>query len=887
MLHFRLIASPIIDQKSFDKLNAVLDDHLANGGDSVTAIVVKASPGFQRDIDAYIGSRLKQSHGQNRERLFLQHAQLSETLNPTSFIKNNFPDIASLLVVAVLGTLQLVTTFVRGEPERQWELNTDTLYHQFVFFYFLQFFTSALQLSGVALKGWLKGDPHPAVTLTGKDVSVSPTFQLSSRNIIGGFDSRKTTSNQFAEMPSLLTLANNGVLSIRPDQLERGAMESLTNVISSRPPLAFLGGATTHIIPLNMIIKFNEMLGVRESSELIYRNSGRIQTVLEIPNIHKVTPRNREILRQAISESVFKIQSQGYPPSLGNGVRDAIIDQLTLDRFGFDSAADYVVWTPEIRNIINRVTQSAVYLDSPIIEDQFIREFKLNITPMVIRQIQVEASRSLGVRLPSPGILKREYLHPGVENFTSDVNQNKFLNMNKEIWRNAVNNRRGTLNDWALFDHTPTIDLDEVRLMENEDPFIFIAGRGALVKALKSAADLRVQRAQWESYDQPEKPLIVVITDSAEGEKEQYSSGKTTLTHATAKYLNMKYEQLGIRRPRQMLSPENGVCRYTLHDPITSIARPNHYQYWPLYSVLLIQTVLFSMVNINISKRILDEVDTKQEEFAAVIFPWTLCVVNLVLSGALLYANWAVDKKLSDPDPIQLDTEKPGIIHLPANITKEELVGKTEFNPRSPQSQFRSRSLPRIWLAEMNFNTVLIENAHEMEGLAILKTLFEMSMSRSASLGETLQIPFTMRSLGIVANDPSGKIQEMASDYADVRAEVSVWLDYPMGCDSASVAERTTLEQLFLFHIRSAMTIPWDNASINRLLDKCINHKNQKIFYGIRYIANFIKEVERTVKRERFQRQNGSFRLPIEERIFEDAWKTFLEDHSHIRDYFL
>ncbi len=224
---------------------------------------------------------------------------------------------------------------------------------------------------------------------------------------------------------------------------------------------------------------------------------------------------------------------------------------------------------------------------------------------------------------------------------------------------------------------------------------------------------------------------------------------------------------------------------------------------------------------------------------------------------------------------MQLDSEKSVIIHLPFDVTKEQLLGKSVFTPKSPQSQFRFS--PRIWVTEMNFNSVLIENAHKMDPV-ILRTLFEMSATRTASLGETLQIPFTMRVLGICANDPKGEIQEMASDYADVRAEVSVMLDYPAG--EKSSAERISLEQLFLFHIRSAMTIPWDNVSINSLLDKCIMEKKQKIFFGMRYIKNFIKDVERIQKRHNL---SGS---TIEKVVFDEAWNNFLRAHPYISAYF-
>jgi hypothetical protein len=879
MLQLRLIASPIVDPSSLIELNSFIDEHISRSGNSVNVIVVRARRGFQAGIDRYIGDRLKKNR---REQLFLCHTQLRPRSQRPTFLQKMGSDISLLGVVTLLGALQETTTFIRGTPKDHWELSTETIYHSFVFIYFLQFFTSLLQLSGLAAKYALKSDLHPEVTLTGNDVVIAPSFPVSSRNIIGGFDPTQTTSNQFAEMPPLLTLANNGLLSVAPEQLDQGAMEALTNLSSSVEPSAYLGGATTHIIPLNLMIKFNELDGEAPPSDLIYRQSGRIQTVIDIPTIHSATPTVLRNIRHAISESIFRVPQEEFQSCVRREVSDAIIRELRLDRFGFVEAADsdlgdYVVWTPEIRNIITRITQASVYLGSPITASQIVDDFRSNITPLVVRQVAREFARYRGVPLASMGRGQPRMAEPtGVESPA----QHQFLNCNGKLWRNAVGNRHHSPIRFSLYKETPILESDWVRALEHDDPFIFIAGRRDLVLALKSAVDLRVQRAQSEHFETPDKPLIVVITDGdSVGKTLQFSSGKTTLTEATARYINRRYDQLDIRRPLQILSSDNGLCRYTLRDPVVDtpnkIARPTLYHHWPLQCVILIQTVLFSMVNVKISQVIFDDIDPIQEKFAAIIFPWTVYAVSLGLSAALLYGNRAIDKKMSDPDPMQLDSGKSGIIHLPFDVTKEQLLGKSVFTPQSPQSQFRFS--PRIWVTEMTFNSVLIENAHKMDPV-ILRTLFEMSATRTASLGETLPIPFTMRVLGICANDPKGEIQEMASDYADVRAEVSVLLDYPAGDNLA--AERISLEQLFLFHIRSEMTIPWDNISINALLDRCIMEKKQKIFFGIRYIKNFIKDVERIHKR-----QNPTSST-IEKSVFDAAWNNFLGAHPYISAYF-
>ncbi len=623
MLQFRLIASPIIDPSSLIELNSVIDEHLSSRGNSVNVIVIRARRGFQGAIDRYIGDRLQH---RRQEQLFLRHNQLSHTSQRPTFLQKMGPDIALLGIVTLLGALQETTTFIRGTPKDQWELSTETIYHSFVFIYFLQFFTSLLQLSGLAAKYALKSDPHPEVTLTGNDIVIAPSFPLSSRNIIGGFDPTQTTSNQFAEMPPLLTLANNGLLSVAPEQLDQGAMEALTNLSSSLEPSAYLGGATSHIIPLNLMIKFNEVGGEAPPSDLIYRQSGRIQMVVDIPTIHRATPTVLRNLRHAISESVFRVPQDTQLPRLSKAVSDVLIEELRLDQFADNKAeniclSDYVVWTPEIRNIITRITQAAVYLGVPITPIQIVDDFRSNITPLLLRQVATEFGRYWGAPVaPLEGRHPRMAALTGVENDA----QHKFLNCNGKRWRNAVGNRHHSPIRFSLYNETPILESDWVRGLEHDDPFIFIAGRRDLVHALKLAVDLRVQRAQSESFETPDKPLIVVITDGdSVGKTLQFSSGKTTLTEATAHYINRRYDQLGIRRPLQILSADNGLCRYTLRDPIVEVlkktAGQRHYNHWPLQCVVLIQTVLFSMVNVKISQVIFDDIDPIQERFAAII----------------------------------------------------------------------------------------------------------------------------------------------------------------------------------------------------------------------------------------------------------------------------
>ncbi len=883
----------------------------------IKPIIVQTRDGFKQEISQQLADTLRLLMGDENIQKVATYLTKSgiATQKETPGIWERIKANTGLLVpVAIGGGIQLVAEFIRQKegdsPDKTWTFSDPALYHTATFLCFIVFFNKAIELSGLVFKKAAQSSTHPNTPLTTAESVVVINHPATLETLEGSYD---ITSQRYG--PSRLAQAHQGILSISPDMLSDDAMEKLLNLIASIDDTLGLGGKTEHTHPLTSLFAFFEPLHSTQKEDSIYSSSGRIEIHIMIPTVHEDTQEIRHHLIQLVKQTI------GNEHTWQDNTLSVILELLSHNK--------HLIWTPEIRLLIQQISQTAQRTNTPVTPKYLLEEWQKKMTPLRMNAIEQEfrnyqKEKDKGIPpyphpeklfLPtSPPTKTIAKPKPSTSifienNYTNFIEaQKELLNLNNSEWKDAVVNRKKLEGaEYTLYRETP--NKSDPAITENLaiSPFATIAGHDSLIKEIIDVLDNHVAQLMQQQSDPTQltlpKTVIILLTDKESLTKErQYSSGKSTLLKAAEAYLRQAYERAKIKRPHQLLLHGDSGPQYKLsiEKPIGMPPRglqenvvSTLKRQWPVLSLLLMQDIPFTYLISEISKTFIQDTGDRTEQFAGLVFPWTLYFVNLGLSALLVGGSEYLDRTHHNPYAKLLEdgTALPTAATLSSGLTPDTLLGHAK-QTTNPQDALDANK--RIELLDLNFrHAILAENWHAFLP-QIRETILMMVTNQTAMLGTTIKIPFHVGLLGLTGNDVAGHLQEQAADFCDIRAELTTSIEYP-----ENLEECTKLEQLLLLHLRDYMTIPWSNKHINQLIDK-LTQKPGKLFFGIRFIKNFIIDAQKrasirtgtladisldATKRKQQKEKQKTIDPIITDQDFDDAWTTFLIENPHIQSY--
>ena len=925
-----------IDESKKRRLTLLIQGFVENiktKSKTVQGIEIQIPPGFQKDLEDALSKQVHQeklTRKIEKKTAYLQGEFLRNEKNNPGWMERNRVEIFLLVPIALLAAAQLVTSFIndKGSPEETWPVKADAIHKTMIFYFFTKFFTKALQLSGLIGKKIGLDSHHPEIPITDGNPITAITHPITKEELEGSYSSDQKKSAKYANHPPVITQADEGLFVINEAMFEeKAALEYVMNLIASTKTDVSIGGSTEHTTPVSTRIILTTAPKKTEAPNAasIRHSSSRISAQIEIHPIHEKTKNSLDSLVRLIKESVMQTATSSHPNPIKQWTRQTIhtlIELLTVGNLLVSPTREefnpngYIAWTPELKRIIQTIAKKcartetsltlimlckefearfkglaqkeiehswAIYLDS---NDAKIPKYKL--TPSVLKRaaavaVSVEESELLGFREVAES---EEPSFSKLKKFETDFfNQpTEFRELAKGL---ATNSFLGERELTSLYDSIPLLKAPALKELLEKNPFALIAGRDRLVEDIVEVLDSHISQLPERSLDQSApyripKPPIVVLTDHNEGNDPQYSSGKSTVIKAASAYLQNAYK--GITRPGQVLvrngdgiqhlfsgipegNPEKGVLENVWHYIENNKV---------LIGLEVIEEGLSTAYILVLTKKIYNDLSIR-EGYSAAIFPWLLYAVNIALTGILLYGSQTLQDLLQDQRscPLHQGGDSIQTISITAtDLTKERLLGTPMTNPKSPQTQFqKNKVIPVVVSGQANI--IEIENGHDLTD-PMRKSIFEMTSRKEAYLGGKTKIPFAPVALFMTANDLTGKVQEEASQYADIREELSVRLPWPTQAN-----EQILLIQKLLIHLKEFMSIKWSNSAIKYLINALkidSETPGQKdLFFGLRHIKAIIKNAEERATIEK---------TPLSSYHIEDAFKHTLIEKPLLGQYF-
>jgi len=925
---------------------------LKDNSHKVYGVEIQIPSGFQKELEVELAQliiELKQKNKIAPNQLYIKGKSLTKTPHVPSPFEKNKGHLALLLPIIALAILQFFTTFINyhDSPEDTWPIQANAIHNTMIFLFFTKFFTTALQLSGLVAEALvLKHDPQ--VPLNEGAPVTALTFPVTKEDLEGSFQyDAKGSSEKYANSPPWITKANGGILLVNELMLNPTALEFLMDRIASANTGVGVGGSSEHTIPLQLIlilISNPKSTTSHDSAETSIRSSsGRMTTTIECHPIHPLEPTMIDSLIRIIKKTI----DENSPAETPNHIFwdfsciTQLIQLLTIGSIITTHTNNsvnpnmHLIWSPEIKKIIATIAQNAALTNTPITKSNLEQTFKSHLTPLVIQSIKesweiylnsnslksqpYEFDKSL---LPKPKIADVKVIVEttlGTKARTPTYAQliekeDTFFESNKNL-EEATHLIISTLESqshfqkkatqFSIYDSIPTIGSEPLKTLLSENPFALLAGRAKLVETLVNAANRYLLN--------PQKPLIIVITDEAKhttdkAPQHQFSSGKSETIKALWDYIRPQLSKQ--KRDSQLIFRHGDAIEYRLvsvdakSKPITwqtiiEIKWPTikeikwqkikergeelYNTYLPKNKTLVLTKVAEEGVSgaflISITRDIQEKLSLT-EGYKAAIFPWLLYAVNLGITGIILAGAPYLQKKFNDQDPCQMDKggDPISLLQITASdLTRHRLLGTPHTNPNSPQTQYigGSNITPPV-IIEGQQRWLFIENGHELPQ-NILRTLLEIASRGKAVLGGNTPINCQPIGLCITANDPTGKVQKEAAQYADVRDEVSVLIPWP-----ESQKEKERLIQKLLIHIRKSMKSKWTNEAIIHLISKLLlksdSGKPTSLFFGLRHIHGIIEDAE---TRRLFKKAEY-----ITTQDIDRAFQKAILNNSALSDYF-
>jgi hypothetical protein len=873
----------------------------------VYGVEIQIPSGFQKELEVELAQlilKLKQKNHITPNQLYIKGKSLTKTHHDPDKNKGH---MALLLPIIALAILQFFTTFINyhDSPEDTWPIQANAIHNTMIFLFFTKFFTTALQLSGLVAEALvLKHDPQ--VPLNEGAPVTALTFPVTKRDLEGSYQyDAKGSSEKYVDRPPLITRANGGVLLVNELMLEKDptALEFLMDRIASANTAIGVGGSPEHTIPLRLTLILisnpKSTTGHDSTATSIRSSSGRMTTTIECHPIHPCEPTMIDSLIRVIKKTI----DQNSPAETPNHIfwdfscMTQLIQLLTIGSIITTHTNQsvnpnmHLIWSPEIKKIIATIAQNATQTNTPITKSNLEQTFRRHLTPLVIQLIKdsweiylnsnslksptYEFDKTL---LPSPPQKKDLSLRIettlGSKAKTSTYTElseieEAFFESNTNL-KDAADDILSTVDSqlstfkkrreqFSIYDSIPPIGSEPLNTLLSKNPFALLAGRQKLVEKLVDAADRYLLK--------PQKPLIIVITDETRHtsekapQQQQFSSGKSETINALWQYIRHQLPKQ--KRDSQLIFRRGDAIEHRFV-PVPDGPEPSTWQtiksnvqayIWENKTLVLTKVAeegVSGYFLISITRDIQEKLSLT-EGYAAAIFPWLLYAVNLGITGIILAGAPYLQKKFNDQDPCQMDKggDPISLLQITASdLTRHRLLGTPHTNSNSPQTQYigGSNITPPI-IIEGQQRILFVENGHELPP-DILRTLFEITSRGEAVLGAKTPIKFQPIGLCITANDPTGKVQEEAAQYADVRDEVSVLIPWP-----ESQKEKERLIQKLLIHIRKSMKSKWTNEAIIHLISKLLlksdSEKPTSLFFGLRHIHGIIEDAEtrRTLKK--------------------------------------
>jgi hypothetical protein len=900
---------------------------------TIQGIEIQIPPGFQKDLEDALGKQVQEeklTRKIEKKTAYLQGEFLRNEKNDPGWLERNRGEICLLVPIALLAATQLVTTFIndKGSPEETWPVAADAIHKTMIFYFFTKFFTKALQLSGLIGKKIGLDSHHPKIPITDGNPITSITCPITKEQLEGSYSSDQKKSAKYANHPPVITQADEGLFVINDAMFEeKAALEYVMNLIASTKTDVSIGGSTEHTTPVSTRIILTTAPKRTEApkAESIRHSSSRISAQIEIHPIHEKTQNSLDSLVRLIKESIMQTATTRSPNPIKQWTRQTIhtlIELLTLGNLLVSPTREdinpneYIAWTPELNRIITTIAKKYARTETSLTPILLYKEFEARFKDLA----QKEIDHSWAIYLESNDAKIPKYkLTPSAPKkaaaVTLSLEETDFLGFTEDAeseepsfsklkkieahFFSQANTFRAIAKGLAtssflrdqeltsIYDSIPQLKDPALKDLLEKNPFALIAGRDRLVEDIVEVLDSHISQLPERSLDQSApyripRPPIIVLTDHNEGNDPQYSSGKSTVIKAASTYLQTAYK--AIPRPGQVLVREGDAIKHLF----TGVPEGNPEEgllekVWQYIKDNKILTTLESAEEgvstayiLLLTKKIYDDLSAR-EGYSAAIFPWLLYAVNIALTGIILYGSKHLQDLLKDQRPCQLHEGGDAIqtISITAtDLTKERLLGTPMTNPKSPQTQFqKNKVIPVVVSGQANI--IEIENGHDLTD-PIRKSIFEMTRRREAHLGGKTKIPFAPVALFMTANDLTGKIQEEAAQYADIREELSVRLPWPTQAN-----EQILLIQKLLIHLKEFMSVKWRNSAIKCLIDALkidSETPGQKdLFFGLRHIKAIIKNAEERAAIEQ---------KPLRDSHIEDAFKHTLIEKPLLGQYF-